>query len=58
MSNFQYAGPMTSVIILGIISQRVSAKLTFDPKTLKFTGSKCKEANDLLRRIERKGWEA
>jgi len=49
---------MTAVIILGIISQRVSAKLTFDPKTLKFTGSKCEEANALLRRIERKGWEA
>jgi len=58
LSNFQYAGPMTSVIILGIISQRVAAKLTFDPKTLKFTGSKCEEANALLRRIERKGWEA
>jgi len=58
MSNFTYAGPMTSVIILGIISQRVAAKLTFDPKTLKFTGTKCKEANALLRRIERKGWEA
>ena len=58
LSNFGYAGPMTSVIILGIISQRVGAKLTFDPKTLKFTGPKCAEANKLLRRIERKGWEA
>ena len=58
MSNFTYAGPMTSVIILGIISQRVAAKLTFDPATLKFTGAKCAEANALLRRIERKGWEA
>jgi len=58
MSNFTYAGPMTAVIVLGIISQRVGAKLTFDPKTLKFTGPKCAEANKLLRRIERKGWEA
>jgi predicted dehydrogenase len=58
LSNFQYAGPMTSVIILGIISQRVAAKLSFDPKTLKFTGSKAEEANALLRRIERAGWEA
>ncbi|MCP4377847.1 MAG: Gfo/Idh/MocA family oxidoreductase [bacterium] len=58
LSNFTYAGPMTSVIILGIISQRVSAKLTFDPKTLKFTGTKATEANALLRRVERKGWEA
>ncbi|MBT3200143.1 MAG: Gfo/Idh/MocA family oxidoreductase [Phycisphaerales bacterium] len=57
-SNFQYAGPMTSVIILGIISQRVAAKLTFCPETLKFTGSKCAEANALLRRVERDGWEA
>jgi hypothetical protein len=58
LSNFQYAGPMTSVIILGIISQRVAAKLSFDPKTLKFTGTKADAANALLRRIERKGWEA
>jgi len=58
LSNFGYAGPMTSVIILGIISQRVAAKLTFDPATLKFTGAKADEANALLRRIERKGWEA
>jgi predicted dehydrogenase len=58
MSNFTYAGPMTSAIILGIISQRVSAKLTFDSKTMKFTGAKAAEANALLRRVERDGWEA
>jgi predicted dehydrogenase len=58
LSNFGYAGPMTSVIILGIISQRLASKLTFDPKTLKFTGSKADAANALLRRVERPGWEA
>jgi len=58
MSNFTYAGPMTAVINLGIISQRVGGKLIFDPKTLKFTGAKADAANKLLRRVERDGWEA
>jgi len=58
MSNFTYAGPMTSVIMLGIILQRVGGKLTFDPKKLKFTGAKADAANKLLKRVERDGWEA
>jgi len=59
-SNFTYAGHMTAVICLGIISQRVGVgnKLKFCPESLKFTGSNCEAANKLMRRIERKGWEA
>jgi hypothetical protein len=46
------------VIMLGNLVGRVGGKLTFDPKTLKFTGPKSDAANKLLRRVERKGWEA
>jgi hypothetical protein len=55
-SNFQYAGPMTAVIQLGVVAQRVGMKkLEFDAKTMKFTNSE--EANKLLRRTARKGWD-
>ncbi len=55
-SNFQYSGPMTAVILMGIVAQRVGKqKLEFDPKTLKFTNSD--KANGLLRRTARKGWD-
>jgi len=54
-SNFTYAGPMTAVIVLGIISQRVGKTLDFDPTTLKFTNSP--EANALLKRTPRSGWD-
>lgn len=55
-SNFQYAGPMTAVILMGVVAERVGKKkLEFDAKTLKFTNSE--KANELLRRTARKGWD-
>ena len=54
-SNFTYAGPMTAVMSLGVVAEKVGTPLEFDPKTLKFTNSD--KANALLRRTPRKGWE-
>ena len=55
-SNFAVAGPLCQVMALGIIAQRVNAKLTFDPMTKKITNHKL--ANELLAGMPpRKAWE-
>ena len=51
------AGPMAEAIILGTVAIRVpDTVLRWDPKRLKITNSE--EANKLLRRTYRKGWES
>jgi hypothetical protein len=45
-SNFAVAGPLCQAMALGIIAQRVNAKLRFDPKTRKITNHQA--ANRLL----------
>ena len=55
-SPFSVAGPLSQVFCLGVIAQKLNAKLKFDPETKQFTNSPI--ANLLLRRgIPRKGWE-
>ena len=55
-SPFSIAGPLCQVFCLGVIAQKLNAKLKFDPQTKQFTNSPI--ANLLLRRgIPRKGWE-
>ena len=55
-SPFSIAGPLCQVFCLGVIAQKLNAKLKFDPETKQFTNSPI--ANLLLRRgIPRKGWE-
>ena len=55
-SPFSIAGPLCQVFCLGVIAQKLNAKLKFDPETKQFTNSPV--ANLLLRRgIPRKGWE-
>ncbi|MBP8303347.1 MAG: Gfo/Idh/MocA family oxidoreductase, partial [Phycisphaerae bacterium] len=55
-SSFAVAGPMCQMMALGVIAQRVNAKLTFDPKTRQVTNHKV--ANELLDGVPpRKGWE-
>jgi predicted dehydrogenase len=55
-SPFSIAGPLCQVFCLGVIAQKLNAKLKFDPQTKQFTNSPV--ANLLLRRgIPRKGWE-
>jgi len=55
-SSFEVAGPLSQVLTLGCIAQRLNATLAFDPATRQVTNNKL--ANDLLAGPPpRKGWE-
>ncbi len=55
-SNFAVAGPLCQMMALGIIAQRVNARLQFDLATKQITNHKV--ANELLNGMPpRKGWE-
>jgi predicted dehydrogenase len=61
-SNFDFAGPLAEVVLLGNVALRaelreqlVKHKLLWDPKKLEITN--LPEANRFLRREYRKGWE-
>jgi predicted dehydrogenase len=55
-SNFAVAGPLCQAMALGVIAQRVNAKLAFDPATKKIPNHKL--ANELLNGVPpRKDWE-
>ena len=55
-SNFAVAGPLCQTMAIGIIAQRVNAKLAFDPATKQITNHKL--ANELLVGVPpRKEWE-
>jgi predicted dehydrogenase len=54
-SNFAYAGPFTETVLLGNIAHRVGATIHYDPAKMKITNNR--EANALLRKPYRKGWE-
>jgi len=55
-SNFAVAGPLCQAMAIGIIAQRVNAKLAFDPATKQITNHKL--ANELLAGVPaRKEWE-
>jgi predicted dehydrogenase len=54
-SNFQYAGPFTEVVLLGNVAYRVGKPITWDPAA--FAISDVPEANDLLGKEYRSGWE-
>jgi hypothetical protein len=55
-SSFAVAGPLCQAMALGVIAQRVNAKLTFDPVTRQITNHKV--ANGLLAGVTpRKDWE-
>jgi hypothetical protein len=53
-SNFGYAGPFTEVVLLGNVAYRVGRRITYNPVDMS-TGDK--EADVLLRKDYRKGWE-
>jgi len=56
-SSFAVAGPLSQVLSLGVLAQRLNAKLTFDPATRQITNNTL--ANDLLSGPPpRKGWES
>ncbi|MFC1490284.1 Gfo/Idh/MocA family oxidoreductase [Candidatus Latescibacterota bacterium] len=55
-SPFAVSGPLCQMMALGVIAQRLNAKLTFDPATEKVTNNKV--ANELLAGVPpRKEWE-
>jgi predicted dehydrogenase len=55
-SSFAVAGPLCQTMALGVIAQRVNAKLAFDPVTGQITNHK--EANEFLAGVPpRPGWE-
>lgn len=55
-ANFDYSGPLTEFVLLGVVANRVPGKmLTWHAAEMKLEGSP--EAAALLRRTYRKGWE-
>lgn len=55
-SNFDYGGPLTEMVLLGMVAiQTKDQILKFDSKEMKFTNND--KANALLHKDYRKGWE-
>ena len=53
-SNFDYAGPLTEVILLGCVAIRMNAKLEWDGPNMTVTN--IEEANRFIGREYREGW--
>jgi len=53
-SNFDYAGPLAEVVLLGNVALRVSGKLYWDGPNMRFINND--EANKYLHRKYRRGW--
>ena len=55
-AGFDYAGPLTEFVLLGVVANRAPGKtLTWNAAEMKLEGSP--EAAALLKRSYRKGWE-
>ena len=54
LANFDYAGPLTEVILLGNVAIRTGKKLTWDGPNMQITN--IPEANQYLSRQYRQGW--
>lgn len=54
-SNFDYAAPMTEIMLLGIIAANHGGKIEWDAKNMKITNRP--ELNVFLKEPVRKGWE-
>ncbi|MGA2616065.1 MAG: Gfo/Idh/MocA family oxidoreductase [Thermoguttaceae bacterium] len=54
-SNFDYSGPLAEIVLLGDIATRIKKPFTFRLKELKAVN--CPEADALVKREPRKGWE-
>jgi predicted dehydrogenase len=54
MSNFDYAGPLIELLMLGNVATQIEGPIEFDPLACKITNNP--EADALLRREYRKGW--
>lgn len=54
-SNFDFAGPLTETVLLGNVALRLGRSIAWDPKHLRVPD--CPEAEAIIRRVYRKGWE-
>lgn len=54
LSNFDYAGPLTEMVLLGNVALQVGHKIEYDP--IKGRIVNCQEANKFLHRNYREGW--
>jgi predicted dehydrogenase len=54
-SNFDYAGPLTEIVLLGNVAIRAGKRIEWDSANQKITNAP--ELNHLLRREYRRGWE-
>jgi predicted dehydrogenase len=54
MSHFGYSGPLTEMVLLGSLAQRVGKRIEWDAKNLKVTN--VPQANQYVHREYRKGW--
>ena len=52
----RYAAKLTEVMLLGVVALRAGTKIHYDAANMKITNSK--EANDLLKRENRRGWSS
>jgi len=55
LSSFDYAGPLSEMVLLGNLAVRLGKKIKWDSKTLRATNAP--EADKLIRREYRKGWD-
>jgi len=54
LSNFDYAGPLSEMVLLGSLAIRVRERIEWDAANVEVTN--LPRANDYLRRDYRKGW--
>lgn len=57
LANFDYAAPMTEALLLGNVALRLGHKIEWDTAELKVTNAPEAEAEPLIRRAYRAGWE-
>jgi len=55
LSSFDYAGPLSEMVLLGNLAVRLGKKIQWDTKALRATNAP--EADELIRREYRKGWD-
>jgi predicted dehydrogenase len=55
MSNFEYAGPLTEMVLLGNVAARVGKPIQWDAEHLRITNDE--GANQFITKEYRKGWE-
>jgi len=55
LSSFDYAGPLSEMVLLGNLAVRLGRKIEWDTKALRATNAP--EADKLIRREYRKGWD-